>query len=476
MTEPLWSEAELVRAFGAPASAPLRAPVEGVSIDTRMLAPGDVFFAIKSETGDGHDHVARAFAAGAGACVVERARSSDGAALGPVFAVEDTLRAMERLGVAARARTGARIVAVTGSVGKTSAKEMLRVALGRNGPTHASAASYNNHWGVPLTLGRMPAAFAYGVFEIGMNHPGEISPLVAMVRPHVALVTTIAPVHIEYLGSIEAIAEAKAEIFTGVEPGGTIVLNREAPQFSLLEKRAIIARRKVATFGANARADGQLLHFEPEGEGVRVRASINGREISFSLGAPGLHMAQNAVGVLLAVDALGADVAQATAALAEFSAPKGRGSRITLHAAGGAFTLIDESYNANPASMRAALSLLGAARPGSGGRRIAVLGDMLELGPEGPQAHIDLASDLARNNVDLLFCVGPLMRGLFEASPQAIRGFWAERSADIKESLFEAARGGDVVMVKGSNGSAMGPIVAALRSHFSSAQSGGQGT
>jgi UDP-N-acetylmuramoyl-tripeptide--D-alanyl-D-alanine ligase len=353
---------------------------------------------------------------------------------------------------------------------------MLRVALGRNGPTHASAASYNNHWGVPLTLARMPAASAYGVFEIGMNHPGEISPLVAMVRPHVALVTTIAPVHIEHLGSIEAIAEAKAEIFTGVEPGGTIVLNREAPQFSLLEKRAILARRKVATFGAGAHADGQLLHFEAEGEGARVRASINGREISFNLGAPGLHMAQNAVGVLIAVDALGADVAQAAAALAEFSAPKGRGARITLHAAGGAFTLIDESYNANPASMRAALTLLGAARPGSGGRRIAVLGDMLELGSEGAQAHIDLASDLARNNVDLLFCAGPLMRGLFEASPQPIRGLWAERSADIKQSLFEAARAGDVLMVKGSNGSAMGPIVAALRSHFSSAQSGGQGT
>jgi UDP-N-acetylmuramoyl-tripeptide--D-alanyl-D-alanine ligase len=472
MTDPLWSEAELARAFGSPPSAPLNAAVGGVSIDTRTLAPGDLFVAIKGETNDGHDHVARAFAAGASACVVARDRRGALAAHGPVFAVDDTLRAMERLGIAARARTRARIVAVTGSVGKTSAKEMLRVALGKSGPTHASAASYNNHWGVPLTLARMPVSSAFGVFEIGMNHAGEIEPLVAMVRPHVALVTTIAPVHIEHLGSIEAIAEAKAEIFTGVEPEGTIVLNRDAPQFALLERRAGLARRKVATFGADARADGRLLHFEAAGHGAVVRASINGREIAFELGAPGLHMAQNAVGILLAAEALGADLDRAAAALAEFSAQKGRGARLRLHGAGGAFTLIDESYNANPASMRAALALLGATRPGAGGRRIAVLGDMLELGAGGARAHADLAEDLVRNHVDLLFCAGPLMRALFEASPQALRGGWAERSADIRQSIFDVARGGDVLMVKGSNGSAMGPVVAALRSHFSLAPAG----
>jgi UDP-N-acetylmuramoyl-tripeptide--D-alanyl-D-alanine ligase len=473
MTDPLWSQAELARAFGAPPGASLGASIGGVSIDTRTLARGDLFFAIKGEANDGHDYVARAFAAGAAACVVARAREGEFAADGPLFAVDDTLRAMERLGIAARARTDARIVAVTGSVGKTSAKEMLRIALGASGPTHASAASYNNHWGVPLTLARMPAASAFGIFEIGMNHPGEILPLVAMVRPHVALVTTIAPVHIEHLGTIEAIAEAKAEIFTGVEPGGAIVLNRDAPQFGLLERRAKLAQRRVATFGADAQADGRLLHFEPEGGGARVRASIQGRAISFVLGAPGLHMAQNALGVLLTVCALGADLEQAAAALAGFSAPKGRGARLTLQGADGAFTLIDESYNANPASMRAALALLGATSPGSGGRRIAVLGDMLELGTEGAKAHAGLADDLARNHVDLLFCAGPLMRRLFDASPEAIRGRWAERSADIKQSLFDAARCGDVVMVKGSNGSAMGPIVAALQSQFPPTPKGG---
>jgi UDP-N-acetylmuramoyl-tripeptide--D-alanyl-D-alanine ligase len=472
MTDPLWSEAELTEALGASPSAPLRAPIAGVSIDTRTLGADDLFFAIKGETSDGHDYAARAFAAGAGGCVVSHARQSELAAYGPVFGADDTLRAMERLGVAARGRTSARVVAVTGSVGKTSAKEMLRVALAKAGPTHASAASYNNHWGVPLTLARMPAASAYGVFEIGMNHAGEIAPLVAMVRPHVAIITTIAPVHVEHLGSLEAIAEAKAEIFTGVAPGGTIILNRDAPQFALLEQRARQAQRRVETFGAGAEADARLLHLEPEGAGARVRAAICGREISFNLGAPGLHMAQNAIGVLLAVHALGADIEQAAEALAEFSPQKGRGERLTLYVAGRAFTLIDESYNANPASMRAALTLLGAASPGDGGRRIAVLGDMLELGDGAAQLHESLAADLARNKVDLLFCAGPLMRGLFDASPEAVRGFWAERSMDIRQSVFNAARGGDVVMVKGSNGSAMGPIVAALRSHFSQRAAG----
>jgi UDP-N-acetylmuramoyl-tripeptide--D-alanyl-D-alanine ligase len=466
MSDSLWSEAELSAVLG-PSSAPLAQSVAGVSIDTRTLKDGDLFVAIRSDSGDGHDHVARAFSSGAGASIVSATRREALAALGPVFGVNDTLHAMERLGIAARARTKARLVAVTGSVGKTSVKEMLRVALGQSGPTHASVASYNNHWGVPLTLARMPKESAFGVFEIGMNHAGEIIPLVAMVRPHVAMITTIAPVHLEHLGSIEAIADAKAEIFTGVESGGAVVLNRDAPQSERLQRLAKAMQIQVLTFGADAKADARLLHFEPDGEGAAVRGSIYGEEIDFRVGAPGLHMAQNAVGVLLAARALGADVRRSAAALAQFSAPKGRGERIILMSPDGPLTLIDESYNANPASMRAALALLGATKPGAGGRRIAVLGDMLELGDGGARAHADLAEDLERNRVDLLFCSGPLMHSLFEAAPRAIRGSWAERSALLTPALFEAARGGDVLMVKGSNGSAMGPVVAALRSHFS---------
>ena len=465
----LWSEAELARALGAP-SAPLAVPVSGVSIDTRTLASGDLFVAIKGEASDGHDYVARAFEAGAAAAVIARPRGAGLAAHEPTFAVDDTLQAMERLAKAARARAKARVIAVTGSVGKTSAKEMLRVALGRFGPTHASAASYNNHWGVPLTLSRMPAGAAFAVIEIGMNHAGEITPLVAMARPHVALVTTIAPVHIEYLGSLEGIADAKAEIFCGLEPGGMAVLNRDAPQFERLAAAARFRGAKVATFGAEAACDAQLVGVSAVDGGSRIRARVSGRELVFVLGAPGLHMAENALGVLLACEALGADVADAAAALAGFAPQKGRGERFTLTSASGPFTVIDESYNANPASMRAALALLGAVEPAAAGRRVAVIGDMLELGLDGATMHAALAPELARNRVDLLFGAGPLTRALYDAAPPAMRAAWAERSNDILPRLADALRGGDVVMVKGSNGSRMGPVVAGLRERFASAE------
>jgi len=377
---------------------------------------------------------------------------------------------MERLAKAARARAKARVVAVTGSVGKTSAKEMLRVALGRFGPAHASAASYNNHWGVPLTLSRLPAGAAFAVIEIGMNHAGEITPLVAMARPHLALVTTIAPVHIEHLGSLEGIADAKAEIFSGLEPQGLAVLNRNAPQFERLAAAARARAARVATFGAEAVCDAQLLEISAVDGGSRVRARVFGRELDFVLGAPGLHMAENALGVLLVCDGLGADVAGAAAALVGFAPQQGRGARLTLTSATGPFTVIDESYNANPASMRAALALLGAVEPAAAGRRIAVIGDMLELGPDGANMHAALAPELGRNGVDLLFGAGPLTRALYDAAPPAMRAGWAERSSDILPRLADALRGGDVVMVKGSNGSRMGPVVAALRERFSSAE------
>ena len=465
----LWTEAELARALGSP-SAPLAVAVEGASIDTRTLKPGDLFFAVKGEASDGHDYVARAFEAGAAAAVISRPRAPGLAAHEPTFRVDDTLRAMERLGVAARARTKARVVAVTGSVGKTSAKEMLRVALSHFGPTHASAASYNNHWGVPLTLSRLPAGAAFAVIEIGMNHAGEITPLAAMARPHVALVTTIAPVHVEHLGSIEGVADAKAEIFSGLGPGGVAVLNRDAPQFARLEAAARMRGARIVTFGAGAGCDARLLDVSPLDGGSRVEARVRDRALDFILGAPGRHMAENALGALLAADALGVDVEGAAAALAEFAPQRGRGARLTLASASGPFTVIDESYNANPASMRAALALLGAAAPGAAGRRIAVIGDMLELGPQGAELHAALAPELARQRVDLLFGAGRLTRALYDAAPPAMRAAWAERSDDLLERLAAALRGGDVVMIKGSNGSRMGPVVAGLRERFPAAE------
>jgi UDP-N-acetylmuramoyl-tripeptide--D-alanyl-D-alanine ligase len=447
-------------------SAPLSSAVGGISIDSRTLEPGDLFFAIRGAAHDGHDHVARAFEAGAAAAVISHERAPELAALGPTFVVEDTLKAMERLGVAARARSKAKIVAVTGSVGKTTAKEMLRAMLIACGPTHASAASYNNHWGVPLTLARMPAAARFGVFEMGMNHAGEIAPLSRMARPRVALVTTIAPVHIEYLGSIEAIADAKSEIFLGLEPHGTVVLNRDAPQFERLAKAAAARGARVLGFGRGVDCDTRLIEVGATEGGSRVRARILGRELAFELGAPGVHMVENALGALLAAEALGADLDLCAAALRRFSPQKGRGERFSVPTPDGAATIIDESYNANPASMRAALALLAATKPGPKGRRIAVIGDMLELGPTAAAMHAELAADLSANNVDLLFGAGPLTRALFEAAPASMRAAWTERSSDLTDEVARTLRGGDIAMVKGSNGSRMGPLVAALRDRF----------
>jgi UDP-N-acetylmuramoyl-tripeptide--D-alanyl-D-alanine ligase len=377
---------------------------------------------------------------------------------------------MERLGEASRSRSKAHIVAVTGSVGKTTAKEMLRVALSACGATHASSASYNNHWGVPLTLSRMPADAEFAVFEIGMNHTGEIAPLVRMVRPQAALVTTIAQVHIEHLGSIEAIADAKAEIFLGLEPGGTAALNRDAPQFERLAKTATNRGLRIVTFGASNGCDARLIEAIDAEPGSRIHAEVFGRDLHFDLGAPGLHMAQNALGALLAADALGADLERCAAALAGFLPQKGRGERFSFPTSDGFATVIDESYNANPESMRAALALLGAAKPGPNGRRIAVIGDMLELGADGVSMHAQLAADLSSNRVDLLFGAGRLTRALFDAAPPAMRAAWAERSSELTVEVARALRNGDVAMVKGSNASRMGPLVAALREQRALAQ------
>jgi UDP-N-acetylmuramoyl-tripeptide--D-alanyl-D-alanine ligase len=462
----LWSEGELAAVFGVAPSAPMSAAVRGVSIDSRTLEAGDLFIAIKGDAHDGHDHVARAFESGAVAAIVSRERAARLVAFGPLFAVDDTLSAMERLGVAARARSKARIVAVTGSVGKTTVKEMLRAMLSACGATHASAHSYNNHWGVPLTLARMPASARYGVLEIGMNHAGEIAPLTRMARPHAALVTTIAPVHIEYLGSIEAIADAKAEIFLGVESGGAAALNRDAPQFERLAEAAVAHGARVLKFGRGADCDARLIEVEAIDGGSRVTTQVLGRELAFVLGAPGVHMAENALGALLAAEALGADLDACAAALKRFSPQQGRGARFSITTPDGPAIIIDESYNANPASMRAALKLLAAAKPGPKGRRIAVIGDMLELGPKAKAMHAELAADLSANRVDLLFGAGPLTRALYDAAPASMRAAWAERSNELTDEVARALRGGDIAMVKGSNGSRMGPLVAALRDRF----------
>jgi len=465
---PLWSHEELVAALGAECVGQPPGGVSGMSIDTRTLRPGDLFFALQGDSRDGHAFVEAAFAAGAVAAVVTRPNVAALQPFGPLYVVDDALAAMARLGRAARARIRGQVVAVTGSVGKTSTKEALRHMLARQGAAHASVASYNNHWGVPLTLARMPAGTDFGVFEIGMNHPYEILPLTAMVRPHVALITTVEPVHLEHFRAVEGIADAKGEIFDGLLPGGTAILNRDNPHFERLRAHAFASRAgRIVSFGAHPEADARLLKIALEPALSAVEATVHGRSVAFRVGAPGRHMALNALAALAAAVAMGADLALAALALADLSAGSGRGEATELQAPGGAFTLLDESYNANPASMRAAMELLAQIEIGPHGRRIAVLGDMLELGPSGPQMHRALAEAVEANGVDLVFCAGPLMRELWLAVPPERRGAQASTSADVQAALLEAVGPGDAVMVKGSLGSRMGPIVAALKSRFS---------
>jgi UDP-N-acetylmuramoyl-tripeptide--D-alanyl-D-alanine ligase len=384
-----------------------------------------------------------------------------------LLAVPDVLQGLTDLARAARKRTSARVAAITGSVGKTGTKEALRLALSAEGETHASAASYNNHWGVPLSLARMPQNAAFGVFELGMNHAGEITPLTKLVRPRVAVITTIEPVHLEYFGSLEAIADAKAEIFSGLEPGGAAVLNRDNAQFARLARAAHKAGvARVISFGEHDEADARLLTVSLHAGCSTVRASILGTEVAYKLGAPGRHLVNNSLAVLAAVSLLGADLALAALALAQLQPPAGRGARMTLTLPAGRALLIDESYNANPASMRAALALLGQAPVGPRGRRIAVLGDMLELGPAASALHRDMLAPLRDSDVDLVFCAGPLMHALWEVLPADQRGAYAVDSTALEPHVLAAVRDGDAIMIKGSLGSRMAPIVKALASRY----------
>ena len=460
---PLWTVEAMAAAMGCARTSSLPESVCGISIDSRTIAPGEAFFAIKGDSRDGHDFVPAAIKAGAALAVVEdRQRSRFGEEIA-VLLVADVLGALRDLARAARGRSKAKIVAVTGSVGKTGTKEALRLALAKQGETHASAASYNNHFGVPLSLARCPETARFAIFELGMNHAGEIEPLARLVRPHVAIITAIEPVHLEFFPSVDAIADAKSEIFLGLERGGTAVLNRDSGQFARVANNARAAGvEHLFSFGQSAGADAQLLACALDGEGSNVRARILGTELTYRLGAPGRHLAMNSLAVLAAIEILGEDVRAAAAALDELRPASGRGARVSIDGPGGTFLLIDESYNANPASMRAALAVLGQASRAA--RRIAVLGDMLELGPAASSLHRDLAETITSADIDLVFCCGPLMRGLWDALPASRRGSYSPTSAELAEHVLAAIEPGDIVMVKGSLGSRMGAVVKALES------------
>ena len=444
----LWTSTEAEAATLGKTSAHFA--VRGLSIDTRTLKEGDLFVALKGER-DGHDFVEAAFKAKAGAALVSRAMQNAG---GPLLTVADTQRGLEDLAVAARTRSGAKILGITGSAGKTTTKEILRLCCNALGRTHASAASYNNHWGVPLSLASLPRDAEYGVFEIGMNHAGEIRNLVSFVRPHVALITTIAAAHLEFFGSCEAIADAKSEIFEGLVPGGAALIPSDSPYADRLAARAAQARiGRLVRFGSSGEA--KLVSFVPDGEGMRVKADILGHAVDCLVGAPGEHIARNVVAALAAVVLVDGDVLNAAAALKNFTALKGRGARFEANG----IQVIDESYNANPASMAAALALLSAAP----GRKLAVLGDMLEMGAGGPALHAALAGPIAAAQTDLVFASGPQMKALWDALPANRRGAYAEDSAALAPKLASALKPGDTVLVKGSLGSRMAVIVEALK-------------
>ncbi|MFZ1105132.1 MAG: UDP-N-acetylmuramoyl-tripeptide--D-alanyl-D-alanine ligase, partial [Hyphomicrobiaceae bacterium] len=391
------------------------------------------------------------------------------AGAGAFLRVADPLIALAAIGSTARTRSDARIVAVTGSAGKTGTKEMLRLCLSDAGPTHASEKSYNNHWGVPLTLARMPRSAGYGVLEIGMNHAGEIAPLVRLVRPHATVITTVEPVHLEYFPSVEAIAEAKAEILSGLVPGGTAVLPYDNPHFALLKARAAAVGADIVSFGYGEAADVRCIQANMDARGSSVIAGVGTQRFPYRIGAPGEHYVKNSLAVLAALRALGADPMRCLPALVQAAAPAGRGARSVLEAEGGSILLVDESYNANPASVRAALAAMATVPRADFPRRVAVLGDMLELGSGAADLHRGLKEAVDAAGVDLVFACGPMMKLLHGDLNRAQQGAWALSSAELQPTLLDALQAGDVVMIKGSLASRMGPLAEAVRARFSKA-------
>jgi UDP-N-acetylmuramoyl-tripeptide--D-alanyl-D-alanine ligase len=465
VAEPLWTLGEIVDATKGRCLGARAATVTGFSIDTRSLATGEGFVAIRGPNRDGHGFVAAALDQGAACAIVDGTFPSGDEE--KLVRVGETLEALNDLGRAARARAvSTKVIAVTGSAGKTGTKEALRLALAPSGSVHASAKSFNNHWGVPLSLANMPRTVRYGVFEIGMNHAGEIDALTRLVRPQIAIVTTVAPVHLGFFRSIEEIADAKAEIFRGLEPGGAAVINRDSPYYERLKAHALEYGASIVGFGEAEGADARMLSIELRPEGSEVKADILGEALSYRLGAPGRHLVQNSLAVLAAVKLAGADLKQAAAALAGLEAQAGRGARTLIEGPRGRIAIIDESYNANPASMRAALSTLGLTPRSEFTRRVAVLGDMLELGPAGPKLHLDLAEFIDGAGVDVVFACGELMGGLFGALPAGRQGIYAKTAEELQPKLLAAIGPGDAIMVKGSLGSRMGPLVEALKRRF----------
>jgi UDP-N-acetylmuramoyl-tripeptide--D-alanyl-D-alanine ligase len=458
----LWTRDALLQATGGRVLGSIAPSIGSVSIDSRELGPDALFVAIKGDRFDGHDFVATALANGAAAALVSEGRTE---ASGCVV-VADALEGLRDLARAARARSDALIVGVTGSVGKTTTKEAVRTVLQAGGPTHASIKSFNNHWGVPLMLARMPADARFGVFEMGMNAAREIAPLSQLVRPHIAVITNVAAAHLENLGSLEAIAAAKAEIFEGLEPNGTAVLNADHPQIGLLLEAARAAGvGRVVTYGFADSCDWRILEADLGAEGSSATIEHAGERLSLRLNTPGRHMVVNALAALIVADLAGMGRDTAIAALASFGAQPGRGQRLLLGDAERPLLLIDESYNANTASMTAALDVF-AAQAAAGGRKIIVLGDMLELGAQSPALHASLAEAVRRSGAERVYLVGPHMAALAEALGAARVAAHTHSAGEMAQILLNDLASGDAVMIKGSNGVGLAGVVEKIRGRF----------
>lgn len=459
-----WTAEELLRILSGRSLHTQDWSASGVSIDSRTAMKDDLFIAIQGPEQDGHAYVCKAFEKGAAAAIVSR-QPPQAAPDKPLIFVEDTFKALQDLGAAGRARAKGKILAVTGSVGKTSTKEMLRLMLGMVGDTYANEGSLNNHWGVPLSLARLPQDARYGVFEIGMNHAGELGPLSRVVAPHVALITNVEAVHLAHFESTDSIADAKAEIFEGMAPHGIAVLNHDNPHYGRLHAAAKAKGvKEILSFGCDGRADARLLNIVAEEDGTRVEALIKGIRIHFRIGTPGTHLALNALGAMLACYAAGAELTLCAEALDHYRPPSGRGTRQSLPFGEGELTLIDESFNASPVAVKAAIGVLGQTPVPEGARKIAVLGDMRELGDAAAGLHLSLLESLVENGIDTVHCCGELMTHLYDALPGGMRGHLSMDSATLAPQIAAEIRSGDAVMVKGSHSMHMEKIVQAIQS------------
>jgi UDP-N-acetylmuramoyl-tripeptide--D-alanyl-D-alanine ligase len=462
----LWTAKDVAAATGGKSSGSWTA--NGVSIDSRSVAAGDLFIALAGPNFDGHDYVIQALEKGAAAALVHSVPKDSANYQDRLVVVKDTFLALQDLAKAARARTNARIIAVTGSVGKTGTKEALKLGLSIQGKTHASEGNLNNHWGVPLSLSRMPADTEFGVFELGMNHPGEIAPLSKLVRPHAAVITTVEAAHLEFFKSVAEIADEKAAIMAGLEPGGAVILPRDNPHHARLAAATKTYNvQNVIAFGTAGDSKASLVAWSLTPDGTQVAAEFDNRRIIYDMIVSGRHWALNSVAAIAAVNAIGADFHKAAGALAKLAAPTGRGARTRVAVDGGTVVVIDESYNASPAAVRVLADTLaqmhqpvGGTR---GGRLIMVLGDMLELGAAGPALHADLAESLRLADIHLVFTAGTLMKNLYDALPATMRGAHAPDAKALAPLVLKAVRAGDVVAVKGSHSSHMDVVVDALR-------------